>query len=458
MIIPLYSPYAAGARAVYAVVALCVILFVVLQIRPDLYYSWSLIPAEFTSGRDLVNDDPLSPRPDHPGTSSRPLPSDYDTPSGYSESDANAAPTPAPATELSIDGSPTPDSPPRPQRPAPGSVYVTLLLKTFLHASFAHLAFNMLALWVFGGAVEAAFVRALTRRFRRHAALLGRALFVAFFVAAGAVSAVAQVYADPDALYPILGASGAVSALMGFYLVLLPRARIFAMLGIHMVTIPALTAVLFYAAFQLIFALFEGASAMRIAYPSHLAGLCVGSAMAFLFLRRGGEPPAPSSLAQTGFLRPPLVLNTSPVREVSLLGHLLAVASVAALTAASLFVAVDGAVGVGVPLVAILPVWLYLIPTLLYPAQISTLRLVLAERSLLLRRGSFLPSSSPHTSIRSLSLCVAWAGLVHLATPMLSNDGLLWLLAPLFFVTGGFLLDHLTERLLAGEPSLAQSC
>lgn len=98
-----------------------------------------------------------------------------------------------------------------PEHPA----LLTLLTSTFLHGSVAHLAFNMLFFWVYGNNVEDS---------------MGRPMFLGFFLAGGVVAALAQSFVDPGGTIPQIGASGAIAATIGGYVMLYPRARILTMI------------------------------------------------------------------------------------------------------------------------------------------------------------------------------------------------------------------------------------
>ena len=87
----------------------------------------------------------------------------------------------------------------------------TFLTSMFLHGSVMHLAGNMLFLWVFGDNLEDQ---------------MGHIGFLLFYLAGGLAAAFAQLASDPDSLVPMVGASGAIAAVMGGYLLLFPRARV----------------------------------------------------------------------------------------------------------------------------------------------------------------------------------------------------------------------------------------
>jgi membrane associated rhomboid family serine protease len=94
--------------------------------------------------------------------------------------------------------------------PADFSV-VTMFTSMFVHGGFAHVAGNLLYLWIFGDNVE---VR------------LGHGRFVLFYLAAGAIAALSQAAMDPGSVIPMVGASGAIAGVMGGYFVLYPHSRV----------------------------------------------------------------------------------------------------------------------------------------------------------------------------------------------------------------------------------------
>jgi membrane associated rhomboid family serine protease len=116
---------------------------------------------------------------------------------------------------------------------------LTVFTSMFLHAGLAHLAGNMLYLWVFGRSVEDA---------------LGRGRFLVFYLLGGALGAAAQYRADPTSAIPMIGASGAVSAVLGAYLLLHPhaRVRILVVVGLawRVVAVPALVVLGFWLVVQ----------------------------------------------------------------------------------------------------------------------------------------------------------------------------------------------------------------
>src|SRR5678816_553103 len=99
----------------------------------------------------------------------------------------------------------------------PGREPSHLLTHMFLHGSWMHLLGNMWFLWIFGNNVEDS---------------MGRPRFVVFYLICGLAAAVGQVWASPNSVIPMVGASGAISGVMGAYLVLYPRARVYALVFI----------------------------------------------------------------------------------------------------------------------------------------------------------------------------------------------------------------------------------
>jgi membrane associated rhomboid family serine protease len=90
-------------------------------------------------------------------------------------------------------------------------VYLALLVSMFMHAGLLHIGGNMLFLWVFGNNIEDR---------------LGPVGFLAFYLIGGLIASLGHVFADPNSTIPVVGASGAIAAVMGAYLVLFPRARV----------------------------------------------------------------------------------------------------------------------------------------------------------------------------------------------------------------------------------------
>jgi membrane associated rhomboid family serine protease len=162
-----------------------------------------------------------------------------------------------------------------PQAPGPSPIQLTLLSSMFMHAGWLHLGGNMLFLWIFGDNVE-------------HRA--GRALFLVIYLAVGVVGSLTQILSDTASVIPTLGASGAISGILGAYIVLFPRNRVTVLLFRFPAQVPAIVAIGIWIVFQLISGF--GASVLTdesgggVAYLAHIggfaAGLLAGFALRFL--------------------------------------------------------------------------------------------------------------------------------------------------------------------------------
>ena len=157
----------------------------------------------------------------------------------------------------------------------PGPRPFHVLTSMFLHGSWMHLLGNMWFLWIFGNNVEDS---------------MGRTRFVLFYFLCGVAAAAAQVATDPASAIPMVGASGAISGVMGGYLVLYPRVRVFALvpLGFFLTTIalPAWTMLLYWMALQLLGGLSQlGGQEGGVAFWAHVGGFLAGVLLIKLFTR-----------------------------------------------------------------------------------------------------------------------------------------------------------------------------
>jgi membrane associated rhomboid family serine protease len=169
-----------------------------------------------------------------------------------------------------------------PQEPGPSPIWLTLLTSMFMHGGWFHLAGNLLFLWVFGDNVE-------------HR--IGHLLFLAFYLVAGLVASLAQILVDPDSIIPTLGASGAISGVLGAYIVMFPTNRVTVFLFRVLVPVPAIVAIGIWAVFQFIsgigvFALSEE-TAGGVAYMAHIGGFVAGVLGGLLFRAVFHEPRHP---------------------------------------------------------------------------------------------------------------------------------------------------------------------
>ncbi len=159
-----------------------------------------------------------------------------------------------------------------PQAPGPFPIQLTLLTSMFMHAGWLHLAGNMLFLWVFGDNVE-------------HRA--GAILFVTVYLGTGLVGSLAQIWSEPSSPIPTLGASGAISGILGAYLVLFPRNRVTVFIFRFVTQVPALAAIGLWIVFQLISgfgaAVISSETVGGVAYLAHIGGFAAGVVAGFLF-------------------------------------------------------------------------------------------------------------------------------------------------------------------------------
>lgn len=166
------------------------------------------------------------------------------------------------------------------------SAPVSVLTSMFMHGSLLHLGGNMLFLWVFGNNVEDT---------------VGRVAFLAFYLVGGAAAIAAQTLADTSAAVPTVGASGAVSAVLGAYLVLYPRARvitlIFIVIFFTIIELPAVLLLLLWFGQQVLFNALEytsgGAEGGDVAYWAHIGGFVFGLLVIRLLARPKPLRPAP---------------------------------------------------------------------------------------------------------------------------------------------------------------------
>ena len=161
-------------------------------------------------------------------------------------------------------------------QPTPGSVYLTLLTSMFMHGSIMHLFGNMLFLWIFGDNLE-------------HA--LGRARYIAFYLLTGLIASLAHVISTfvfgDNPFIPSLGASGAISGVLGGYLVLYPKRKVRVIMLRMLTTVPAVVAIGLWFVFQLISAFgVIGAgpqSGGGVAFMAHIGGFVAGVALVKVF-------------------------------------------------------------------------------------------------------------------------------------------------------------------------------
>ncbi|MBC7229532.1 MAG: rhomboid family intramembrane serine protease [Actinobacteria bacterium] len=166
----------------------------------------------------------------------------------------HAAPLPYPALQQLFSG-PVPEV-------SGKIVYLTLLTSLFLHEGWLHILGNMLFLWIFGNNVED---------------VMGHLGFAAFYLLCGLFGTLAHVAVYPQSFSLLLGASGAISGVMGAYLILYPRAWIFTWVAFFILPVPAFVVIGIWIALQVVQGLTSvGMSAGGTAWFAHLGGVAMG--------------------------------------------------------------------------------------------------------------------------------------------------------------------------------------
>ena len=144
---------------------------------------------------------------------------------------------------------------------------VTLLTYMFMHGGWLHLASNMVFLWVFADNIEDAY---------------GHFGFLAFYLLCGVSAAAAHIMIYPDSQVPLVGASGAVAGVLGSYLVLFPKARVWILLFMRLpIRISAYWALIGWLGFQF-FAVVLAQDEIQVAWWAHIGGFASGFAVTWL--------------------------------------------------------------------------------------------------------------------------------------------------------------------------------
>ncbi len=153
---------------------------------------------------------------------------------------------------------------------------LTVFTSMFMHGGLMHLAGNMLYLWIFGNNVEDA---------------MGHLRFVIFYLLCGIAAVFGQVLQNPASEIPMIGASGAISGVLGAYLLLYPHARILVLIPLgfyaHMVRLPAGLVLGIWFAIQIFSSMAADPNSAGVAWFAHIGGFIAGLALIPLFKRRG---------------------------------------------------------------------------------------------------------------------------------------------------------------------------
>jgi membrane associated rhomboid family serine protease len=218
----------------YVLIAINILVFVFLQglgSNEHFTYAFSVVPQEIATGQDLVRTVVI-----HDPTSEQ---------------------------TVGIDLQPTPIS-----------VYITLLTSMFMHGGIGHLLGNMLYLWIFGDNVEDD---------------LGPIRYLIFYLICGILASLAHVLSTfvfgGNPYIPSLGASGAISGVLGGYILFHPHRRVRVIMGRMLTEVPAFVAIGLWFVFQLISSLgmLGGTQTGGVAYAAHIGGFAAGLALIRIF-------------------------------------------------------------------------------------------------------------------------------------------------------------------------------
>jgi membrane associated rhomboid family serine protease len=152
----------------------------------------------------------------------------------------------------------------------------TLVSSMFVHAGFFHFAGNMLYLWIFGNNVEDA---------------MGKVRFTLFYLACGLAAACAQILLDPTSRIPMVGASGAISGVLGAYLLLFPHARVLTLIPLGLLFPLVEVRAVFVLGFWIVIQVLNGLLTFNhegggVAWFAHIGGFATGMLLVGLFKRR----------------------------------------------------------------------------------------------------------------------------------------------------------------------------
>ena len=159
-------------------------------------------------------------------------------------------------------------------QPMAMTVYLTLLISMFMHGGFAHLGGNMLYLWIFGDNIENA---------------LGHLRYLAFYLVCGVLASLAHVFTTAathgNMLVPSLGASGAISGVLGGYMLLFPGGRVRMLVRGGTTDMPAYAAIGMWFVFQVVagMGMLGGRSSGGVAYAAHVGGFVAGLILVKVF-------------------------------------------------------------------------------------------------------------------------------------------------------------------------------
>ena len=211
----------------YAFIAINILVFVVLQGlggNDAFTYAFSLVPKEITTGLDITGIQVVR-----------------DSMGNTGQVQHYATPLP---------------------------VYFNFLSSMFMHGSIMHIFGNMLFLWIFGDNIEN---------------LIGHVRYAIFYIICGFAAALGQIILGPDSIIPMLGASGAISGVLGGYMLLFPTNRVRALIFQIYTTVPAYVALGLWIGYQILLGFLTPAGTGGVAYAAHIGGFLAGLALIKVF-------------------------------------------------------------------------------------------------------------------------------------------------------------------------------
>jgi membrane associated rhomboid family serine protease len=152
--------------------------------------------------------------------------------------------------------------------PTPLPVYFNFLSSMFMHGGIMHIFGNMLFLWIFGDNREN---------------LLGHIRYAVFYILCGLAAAIAQIVMDTDSIIPMLGASGAISGVLGGYVLLFPQRQVRAIIFNFLTTVPAFVAIGIWIVYQLVLGYMTDPGTGGVAYMAHIGGFFAGLVLVKVF-------------------------------------------------------------------------------------------------------------------------------------------------------------------------------
>lgn len=211
----------------YSFIALNILVFLLLQqlgSNDAFTYAFSLVPKEITSGVDLTGVQIIR------------------------DSFGNTAQIPQYSTPL--------------------PVYFNFLSSMFMHGDIMHIFGNMLFLFIFGDNLEN---------------VLGHIRYAAFYIVCGVAAAMAQIVMNSDSIIPMLGASGAISGVLGGYLLMFPNRQVKALIFNFLTTVPAYVALGIWIVYQIVLGYLSPSAGGGVAYAAHIGGFVAGFALVKVF-------------------------------------------------------------------------------------------------------------------------------------------------------------------------------